>query len=76
MPIFLAFLALDQLKLGGIFLRVESLMIDVESMFDASIGCFWQCSQLDHGFLRFPGFQAFGSQSTAIEDIRIPIDDD
>ena len=37
----LAFVALDQLKLRVIFLRVESLMIDVESVFDAFVGCFW-----------------------------------
>ena len=35
---FLTFVALDQLKLGGIFLWKESLMIDVESMFDVLIG--------------------------------------
>ena len=35
---FLAFVALDQLKLGGIFLQVELLMVNVESMFDALVG--------------------------------------
>ena len=38
---FLTFVALDQLKLGGIFLWKESLVVDVESMFDALIGQVW-----------------------------------
>ena len=41
MSVFLAFVALDQLKLGSIFLRVESLVVNVESMFDALVGRFW-----------------------------------
>jgi hypothetical protein len=34
----LAFVALDQLELRSIFLREESLVIDVKSVFDALIG--------------------------------------
>ena len=34
----LTFVALDQLELGGILLRKESLMVDVNSMFDAFVG--------------------------------------
>ena len=34
----LAFVALDQLKLEGIFIRIESLMVNVESMFDTLVG--------------------------------------
>src|SRR6266480_1360032 len=34
----LTFVALDQLELGGILLWKESLMVDVNSMFDAFVG--------------------------------------
>ena len=37
----LAFVTLDQLKLRVVFLWVESLVIDVESAFDAFVCCFW-----------------------------------
>ena len=38
---FLTFVALDQLELGIIFLWEESLVINVESMFDALVGHLW-----------------------------------
>ena len=38
---FLTFVALDQLELGVIFLWEESLVIHVESMFDALVGRLW-----------------------------------
>jgi hypothetical protein len=38
---FIAFVALDQLELRVVHLRVESLMIDVESMFDGFVCCAW-----------------------------------
>ena len=38
---FLTFVALDQLELGIIFLWEESLVINVESMFDALVGQLW-----------------------------------
>ena len=38
----LTFVALNQLKLGSVFLHRESLLVDVNSMFDALVGhiCF------------------------------------
>ena len=38
---FLTFVALNQLELGVIFLWEESLVINVESMFDALVGQLW-----------------------------------
>ena len=46
---FVAFVALDHLELGVIFLRVESLMVDVESAFDAFVGCLWAGQEYHKG---------------------------